>query len=178
MKKQINQLPCRFSLIHSSKRVMKRHMNTYDSLFGGEILAEMDDVASMAFSKHSNCGCMTASMDYLSFVHPVAENHVIKTSAFVSGVGSQSAEVFVKVTGESLVGEKQNYLVATCFVTLVKIKTKEDRNNLPGVFPESEEEKFICRDFEKRKRKRACTRKVIGELQEQLKKVGQSNETS
>lgn len=178
MKKQNKQLPCSFSLVNSSKRVMKKNMNTYDSLFGGEILAEMDDIASMAFSKHSNCGCMTASMDYLSFVHPVAENHVITTSAFVSGVGSQSAEVFVKVTGESLVGEKQNYLVASCFVTLVKIKTDEDSNDLPEVFPETEEEQFICQDFEKRKAKRACTRKVIKELQEQLQNVGTKNEIS
>ncbi|MAM49476.1 MAG: acyl-CoA thioesterase, partial [Flavobacteriaceae bacterium] len=51
--------------------VLPADTNSLDNLFGGELLARMDKVASIAAIKHSENVVVTASINNVSFGEPV-----------------------------------------------------------------------------------------------------------
>ena len=100
-----------------TSRVFPTDLNDHNTLFGGKILAEMDMVASISASRHSRKECVTASMDWVDFLHPVRSSDCVSYESFVIWTGRTSMEVFVKVVAEDLIsGEKR--IAATSFVTL------------------------------------------------------------
>lgn len=101
---------------------------------------------------------MTASMDSLNFLYPIYEDHSVCLESYVSGAGTTSMEVFTKVTGEELLTGKR-YLAATCFTTFVSVGNKDDqKQTVPSIEPSTKEERFICKGYEERKKRRLVNR--------------------
>lgn len=143
----------------SETRAVQTHIVTYPylnfhkTLFGGQLMAWLDETAGISAVRLSREGIFTASVDHLDFLAPLRANHSACIDAFVSGVGTRSMEVFAKVVGEDLfTGER--YLAGTCFMTFVVPNQKP----LPSIEPETEEEQFICGGYEKRKQARLSKR--------------------
>ena len=111
-----------------TSRVFPTDLNDHNTLFGGKILAEMDMVASISASGHSRKECVTASMDWVDFLHPVRSSDCVSYESFVIWTGRTSMEVFVKVVAEDLIsGEKR--IAATSFVTFVALS--KENNPVP-----------------------------------------------
>lgn len=139
------------------------HLNFNDTLFGGQMMAWIDETAGISAVRIAREGIVTASIDHLDFLAPLKANHSVCIDTFVSGVGTRSMEVFAKVIGEDLF-EGTRYLAGTCFLTFVVPKGKK----LPAIFPQTEEEKFICSGYEQRKKISQLKRQASVELAEQI----------
>lgn len=141
---------CHESRVIQTHRVFPSDLNSFGALFGGKLMALIDDTTSISASRHCRRPTMTASTDKLDFLHPIYENHSVCVESYVTGTGNKSMEVFAKVIGEDLrAGER--YLAATCFMTFVIVEAEEDFPGVPKVIPETNEEKMIHEGFQKRK---------------------------
>ncbi|MGM0214165.1 acyl-CoA thioesterase [Enterococcus sp. AZ109] len=127
--------------------VMYAQMNMHKALYGGQLMHWMDETAGITAARFARTGLVTASLDHLDFLLPLHEGHSVCLEAYVSGSGNRSMEVFVKVIGEDLL-KSERYLAATSFLTFTSL---DPQISLPAIIPESEEEKYICAGYEKRR---------------------------
>ncbi|MDO4670947.1 MAG: hotdog domain-containing protein [Aerococcus sp.] len=147
--------------------VLPQDANQYGMMYGGQLLKDVDNAASMSGIQFCRCPGVTGAVDNLNFLRgfPIG-NHAI-TESYVSGHGKRSMEIFIKIIGENPeTGER--YLGASGFVTFVA--TPKDKENfiLPELVPETDEEKLICSGYADRQQRRLAQRHVTRELEEQL----------
>ncbi|MBM7690068.1 acyl-CoA thioesterase [Enterococcus ureilyticus] len=144
----------------SQTRAIQTHIITYPylnfhkTLFGGQLMAWLDETAGISAVRVSRAAIVTASVDHLDFLAPLKASHSACIEAYVSGVGTRSIEIFAKIIGEDLLtGDR--YLAGTCFMTFVVPKGA----SLPEkIEPETKEEHFICQGYEARKQVRQAKR--------------------
>lgn len=122
------------------------YLNFHETLFGGQLMAWLDETAGISAIRVSRAPIVTASVDQLDFLAPLKAGHSVCIETFISGTGSRSMEVFAKVVGEDLVSGER-YLAGTSFMTFVVPKG----HTLPAIEPMTEEETFICKGYEERK---------------------------
>lgn len=149
---------CAASKVVHSSLILPGETNRHNTLFGGNLMSHIDRTASIAFVRHTAATGVTASMDSLNFIKPLPQDHVVSIEAMVSGVGSRSVEVFVKVTGEDLMAG-EHYLAATAFLTFVVLPDKHGQMaQIPTIIPETAEEQYICQGYTKRRQERLAKR--------------------
>jgi acyl-CoA hydrolase len=145
--------PCKDSKVIQTHRVLPSDLNKHRTLYGGTLMSYIDNTASISAARHARMNGVTASIDSLDFLHPIEEDHSVCVECYVSGVGTSSLEVFVKVMGENLMTGNR-YLAATCFLTFVIKSDTKDQIVVPFVKPETEEEKFVCSGYQERRQQR------------------------
>lgn len=147
---------CRETRVIQTHRIFPYDLNSHGTLFGGKLMALIDDASSISAARHCRKPTMTAATDKLDFLHPLYENHSVCIETYVTGTGSRSIEVFAKVIGEDLnTGER--YLAATCFMTFVVVE-KSTGYHVPKIQPETPEEQLVCSNYEKRRQHRLTER--------------------
>lgn len=129
------------------KRVHSTDLNLHHTLFGGAIARDMDTIASITATKFCQQKTVTASFDRLDFISPIKEGEVITLTAFVSGVGTRSFEIYVEMTAHGECYQTQR-LVAQAFMTFVLLKATP----LPCIEPQSQKEIAICANYNERKK--------------------------
>jgi acyl-CoA hydrolase len=123
--------------------------NNHNTLFGGKLMAYIDDIGAVAAMKHSRSRVVTASTDSIDFLRPIKVDYEVCLEAFVTWTHRTSMEVFVKVIAENmLTGERD--VCATSFLTYVAIDDNGMPSVVPGVIPESEEEIFLNKEAPQR----------------------------
>ncbi|WLD91552.1 acyl-CoA thioesterase [Alkalihalobacillus sp. AL-G] len=136
-----------------SSHVLPPDTNNHGTLFGGKLMAYIDDVAAIAATRHARKYVVTASSDSVDFLHPIKEGYSVCLEAFVSWSHRTSMEVFVKVVSENLLtGDRE--LCALSFLTFVAIDEDGKPTPVPGVIPETEEEKGLFEGAAKRAERR------------------------
>ncbi|MCT2538230.1 acyl-CoA thioesterase [Aquibacillus koreensis] len=141
--------PCVASLTVKNSYVLPPDTNSYGTLFGGKLMAHIDEVAAIAATRHARKTVVTASTDSVDFLYPVKEGDTIYLEAIVTWTHQTSMEVFVKAVTEHLIsGERK--VCATAFITMVALDENKKPTTVPGVYPESEEEKMLFAGAERR----------------------------
>lgn len=165
---QKNSRYCRETRVIQTHRVFPFHANAHGTLFGGELMKQLDDCASITAQRFSRAAIVTASVDSLNFLKPLMVDDSVCIETFVSGAGKSSMEIFAKVLGENLkTGER--YLAATCFMTFVALRNNDGiAVHLPNILPETPEEQFICQDYESRKANRMAIRQSQAEFDKHI----------
>ncbi|WP_249315738.1 acyl-CoA thioesterase [Bacillus sp. FJAT-49711] len=116
--------------------------NHLGTLFGGKLMAYIDDVASIAAIKFARNLVVTASTDSVDFIKPIRIGDAVTLKAMVTWTGRSSMEVFVKVTSEHLLtGEKS--IAALSFLTFIALDVNGNPTTVPQVIPETEEEQWL-----------------------------------
>ncbi|MRG86293.1 acyl-CoA thioesterase [Salinibacillus xinjiangensis] len=138
----MDKKPCIDSLTIKTSHVLPPDTNTHGTLFGGKLMAYMDDVAAIAASRHARKSVVTASTDSVDFLNPVFEDDTICLEAFVTYTHKTSMEVFVKAVTEDLVSSERR-ICAFAFLTMVAIDDDNKPTPVPQVYPESDEEKWL-----------------------------------
>ena len=87
--------------------VLPGDTNSLNSLFGGELLARMDRVASIAAIKHSEQIVVTASVNNVAFGEPVPVGSILTIEAKVSRAFNSSMEVFIDVWKQNKTNPKK-----------------------------------------------------------------------
>ncbi|MDQ0059847.1 acyl-CoA thioesterase [Paenibacillus harenae] len=157
----------RESKCFKTARVFPTDVNNHNTLFGGKLMAYIDDIASIAATKHCRRSVVTASTDSVDFLHPIRPSDSVCLEAFVTWTGRSSVEVFVKVIKEDLLSGDR-IVAATSFLTFVALNADRKPVPVPGVMPETEEETKLYETApqraDMRKMRREESKKLAGFL--------------
>lgn len=140
---------CKESFIVKTSIVLPPDTNSHGTLFGGKLMAYIDDVASISAMRHARKNTVTASTDSVDFLHPIHQGNAVYVESFVTYTGRTSMEVFVKVIAEDLLSGEKN-LCAMSFLTMVAIDENGKPTPVPAVIPETEEEKSLYNSAKER----------------------------
>ncbi|MFC2948978.1 acyl-CoA thioesterase [Virgibacillus sediminis] len=159
--------PCRESFVVKTSHVLPPDTNNFGTLFGGKLMAHIDDVAAIAAVRHARNPVVTASTDSVDFLAPVNLGHSICLEAFVTWTRQTSMEVFVKaVTEDLLSGERK--VCTTAFLTFVAVDDDGRLVEVPEVYPETEMEKKLHANAPIRADQRKERRKQSKEFAEEF----------
>ncbi|MES2798803.1 MAG: acyl-CoA thioesterase [Bacteroidota bacterium] len=123
----------------TTRVVLPNDTNTLGNLFGGQLLAWMDVIASVSAHRHSKRVVVTASVNNVSFQKPIKHASIVTLEAKVSRAFSSSMEVFVDVFIEDPVTgvrEKSNEAI----YTFVAVDQNGGPIQVPELIPETQEE--------------------------------------
>ena len=121
--------------------VLPNDTNTLNNLMGGRLLHLMDIASAIAAQRHCNNIVVTASVDNVSFAHPIKLGQVVRLKAKLTRAFSTSMEIFTEVTAEdNITGERIESNSA--FYTFVAVKDGVTCK-VPDLKPETEREKEL-----------------------------------
>lgn len=173
----MNDKPCVASLTVKTSHVLPSDTNGHGTLFGGQLMAHIDDVAAISATRHARKLVVTASIDSVDFLYPVKEGDTICLEALVTWTHNTSMEVFVKAVTENLIsGERK--VCATAYVTMVAIDENNQPTTVPGVYPESKEEIWLHQEAAERAELRKERRKKSKKMASTFGTAFPWNETS
>ncbi|NYE03719.1 acyl-CoA hydrolase [Bacillus niacini] len=154
---------CNESRVVRTGRIFPNDVNNHNTLFGGKLMSDMDMIASISAVRHARKEVVTASTDSVDFLSPITQQDSICIESFVTFTGTSSMEVFVKVIAENLITGNRK-IAATAFLTFVALDKNGKPTKVPGIVPESEEEKKLFETGKDRAEKRKEHRKNSKEL--------------
>lgn len=147
-------IPMSRSRTKTTKLVMPPDTNHHGTIFGGQVLAYLDEMSAIAASKHAGAAVVTASVDSVDFVSPARVGDVLEIEAVVSSTGRTSMEVFVQVHSVDIVTGARK-LTTESFVTMVAMDEENKPTTVSPVYPETKAEKAL---FDKAPARRANRR--------------------
>jgi len=141
------------SRIIQTRLVLPPDTNHLDTIFGGKVLAYIDEVAALSAMKHAGGVVVTASIDSVSFLSSAKVGDALTMEAFVTYTGTSSMEVYVKVTAHDIAQDIE-MLTTESFVTMVAVDEYGKPRPVPEVYPETEEERELHESAPRRKKSR------------------------
>ena len=129
------------SLAVQTKMVLPSDTNPLNTLFGGRLLAWMDEIASISAHRHCGRVVVTASINNVSFDKPIIAGEIVTLEAKVSRAFTSSMEVFVDVYVEQSNGKREKCNEA--IYVFVAIDQNRNPIDVPALIPESLEEKDL-----------------------------------
>jgi acyl-CoA hydrolase len=127
------------TLAVTTKVILPNDTNTLGNLFGGQLMAWMDMIASVSAHRHSRRVVVTASVNNVSFNSPINHASIVTLEAKVSRAFNSSMEVFVDVYVEDNVTGKRIRSNEAIF-TFVAVDQNGGPIQVPELMPETEEE--------------------------------------
>lgn len=128
------------TLAVTTKIVLPNDTNAHNNLFGGELLAWMDVIASVSAHRHCRRVVVTASVNNVSFNVPIKHASIVTLEAKVSRAFNTSMEIFIDVYVEDPVSGKQTKSNEAIY-TFVAVDQNGGAIQVPELIPETEEEK-------------------------------------
>ena len=119
--------------------LMPEHINGYNRLFGGRLMEWIDIVAGVVARRHSGCNVTTAAIDNLQFEGAAHVNNTVVLQGRITYVGTTSMEVRVDTFVEHLDGSRTK--VNRAYLVMVALDENEVPTTVPGLVPETDEEK-------------------------------------
>lgn len=127
------------SLAIQTKVVLPHETNSLGKLFGGALLAWMDEIAAVSAHRHSKRVVVTASINHVSFGEPIDLGAIVTLEAKVSRAYTSSMEVIIDVFVEDrITGTKHQSNQA--IYTFVAVDQNGAPIHVPELIPETEEE--------------------------------------
>src|SRR5579871_6027370 len=120
--------------------ILPNDTNTLGNLLGGRLMHFIDLVGAMAAYRHARTHVVTASMDHIDFIAPVHVGDLLILKSTVNRAFRTSMEVGVKVWVENTIAGTHGH-VASAYLTFVAIDSQGRRVPVPGLEPESEQER-------------------------------------
>jgi len=128
--------------------VLPNDTNLLGNVLGGRVMHWIDIAGAVAARRHSRRQVVTASMDVLTFKHPIKLGEVAILEASLVYVGKTSMDVEVKVFSEnSITGEKKQ--TSTANLTFVALDDKGRPTPVPKLKLRTEEQKRKFKEAEK-----------------------------
>jgi acyl-CoA hydrolase len=141
--------------------ILPNDANSLGTLFGGKLMQYVDLAAALAAARHARCPVVTASIDYMTFLHPVEIGQLVVLKSSVNRVFRTSMEVGVKVMVEDLQSGKSAH-VSSAYLTFVALDQNRNRVLLPLVIPETPEQKRRYEEAGHRREARLEMKKRLG----------------
>jgi acyl-CoA hydrolase len=128
------------SLTVMTNIVLPNETNSLRNLFGGELLSKMDRCAAIASARHCERRVVTASVNHVSFNHPIPEGGIVILEAKVSRAFSTSMEIYVDVWLDDPIAQKKTHTNEGNY-TFVAVDEYNKPVPIPAIIPETDLEK-------------------------------------
>ncbi|HEX7937946.1 MAG TPA: acyl-CoA thioesterase [Gemmatimonadaceae bacterium] len=145
--------PVRDSWRETSELMMPHHANNMGHVFGGVMLSMMDKTAAIAAFRHARLSVVTASIDRVDFREPIHLGDLVVMKASVNFAGRTSMEIGVRVEAEELLTGRRRH-TNSCYLTFVAVDRNGRPIEIPGVLPETPDEKRRYLAAEQRRKRR------------------------
>lgn len=132
--------PVKASVSEYSELALPNDANVLGNLLGGKVMHLVDLAGALAAIRHARCPVVTASVDYMTFLHPIRIGQLVRLVSQVNRVFRTSMEVGVKVFVEDLITGEEKH-TSSAYLTFVALDPQGNRVQIPLVIPETEEEK-------------------------------------
>jgi acyl-CoA hydrolase len=120
--------------------VMPHMQNVRGDLFGGELMALVDQAAAVAAIRHAGGPAVTASIERVDFRERIPVGALVSCVATVDYVGNSSMDITVEVYSERVSsGEKRH--THTAHVVFVAVDDDGKPKRVPRLIPETDEER-------------------------------------
>jgi len=113
--------------------------NPLGNLMGGRLMQLIDVAGAMAAHRHSRSYVVTASMDHLDFLAPVAVGDLLVLKSSVNRAFKTSMEIGVKCWVENYITGQTRH-ISSAYLTFVAVDLEGSRLPVPPVIPETPEE--------------------------------------
>jgi acyl-CoA hydrolase len=114
--------------------------NLLGNMLGGHVMHLVDLCGALAGMRHARGTVVTASVDQMTFLHPVHLGDLVLLKSQVNRVFRTSMEVGVKVWVENLHTTELRHM-SSAYLTFVALDREGNKLVLPPVIPETDEEK-------------------------------------
>lgn len=114
--------------------------NLLGNMLGGHVMHLVDLCGAIAGIRHARCTVVTASIDQMTFLHPVHLGDLVRLKSQVNRVFRTSMEVGVKVWVENLRTTELKH-TSSAYLTFVALDGSGNRVVLPQITAESDDEK-------------------------------------
>jgi acyl-CoA hydrolase len=137
---QLLPRPVRESASEYSEIALPNDANHLGNMLGGRVMHLVDLAGALAAARHSRCAVVTASVDSMTFLHPVHIGQLVMLKSAVNRVFRTSMEVGVKVYVEDLrTGIRRH--TSSAYLTFVAIGSNNEKVPVAPVIPETDDEK-------------------------------------
>ena len=120
--------------------VMPHMQNVLGDLFGGELMALVDQAAAVAAIRHAGGPAVTASIDRVDFRERIRVGSLVTCEATVDFVGNSSLDITIEVYAETVsTGERRH--THTAHVVFVAIDETGKPRRVPRLVPETAQER-------------------------------------
>lgn len=166
------------SQIAMTQLMLPSHSNFSGFIHGGYVLNLMDQVAFACASKHSGYYCVTASVNKVDFLNPIAVGDLLTLKASINYTGRTSMVVGLRVESENI----KSGTVKHCNSSYFTMVAKDDNGKsvpVPGLILNSEESirrftRSISRQQQAKQRKHSFLASKF-KLEEHIQKIENQN---
>ena len=160
MRLELEGRPVRDSISEYSEFALPSDANLLGNVLGGKVMHLVDLAGALAALRHARRTVVTASVDSISFMHPVHMGNLIVLRSSVNRVFTTSMEVGVRVEAENLrTGQRRH--TSSAYLTFVALDENERPSPIPPVIPETDEEVRRWQEAEVRRRHRLELREKV-----------------
>lgn len=135
-------------------------LNSANRLFGGSLMAWIDEVAALVAKRHCQTNVTTGTVDNLTFLHPVYLRDTLVLTGKVTYVGNTSLEVKVESHVEDYESGNRR-LINVAYITLIALDENDRPVRVPRLILESDEEHAEWTRAEERKKHRKIEKQKI-----------------
>ncbi|HTM52358.1 MAG TPA: acyl-CoA thioesterase [Bryobacteraceae bacterium] len=133
-----------------SELALPNDANGLGNVLGGKVMHLVDLAAALAALRHARRPVVTASVDYMNFLHPVKIGQLILLRSSVNRVFRTSMEIGVKVFVEDLQTGNVRH-TSSAYLTFVALDADGVPVPVPLVIPETGDEKRRYEDAARRR---------------------------
>lgn len=127
------------TLAVTTKIVLPNDTNSYNNLFGGQLLAWMDVIASVSAHRHCRRVVVTAAVNNVSFNKSIQQSSIVTLESKVSRAFNTSMEIFIDAyTEDPISGVKTKSHEA--IYTFVAVDQNGEPIQVPELIPETKQE--------------------------------------
>lgn len=138
--------------IIKTELIMSKHINAVGSVFGGTLLSWADVTAALCGTKFCQGPVVTASLDAMSFYHPIKLGWIVTIYGRVNESFQTSMEVGIKISSvDPETG--QDFLNSRGYFTIVALGPDSKPKKVPKIAPTT--------DHDKRRQQQARQRREI-----------------
>ena len=132
-------LTMRASQAEYSEICLPNDTNMLGNMLGGHVMHLVDLCGAIAAIRHARSPVVTASVDQMTFLHPIHVGELILLKSQVNRVFRTSMEVGVKVWVENLQTAEVKH-TSSAYLTFVAVDNSGKRVSVPQILPETQEE--------------------------------------
>lgn len=130
------------TVVVKNELLMPNDTNMFNKLMGGKLMYWMDIAAAISAQKLSNSLAVTASVDNISFTHPIEITDVVTLTAQVTRSFKTSMEVYIEVIATNI-PNKTKRKTNSAFFTFVAVDKFGKPLRVPQAIPETDHEKEL-----------------------------------
>jgi acyl-CoA hydrolase len=113
--------------------------NMLGNMLGGRVMHLVDLCGAIAGMRHARSAVVTASIDQMTFLHPIHIGELVMLKSQVNRVFRTSMEVGVKVLVENLYTGQIRH-TSSAYLSFVAVDAAGHRLVLPPIFPDTQED--------------------------------------